>query len=81
MPLAERRAATWILQAGAIAVVLAAAPYKTFELDRFFVPKEVLLNVTAGIATLLCVARARHRHYPPKFRTRTGHGPQKGQRG
>ena len=59
MPLAERRAATWILQAGAIAVVLAAAPYKTFELDRFFVPKEVLLNVTAGIATLLCVARAR----------------------
>jgi O-antigen ligase len=47
------------MQFGAIAVVLAAAPYKTFELDRFFVPKEVLLSVTAGIATLLCVARAK----------------------
>jgi O-antigen ligase len=59
MPLAERRLATRILQAGSIAVVLAAAPYKTFELDRFFVPKEVLLSVTAGTVTLLCIARAR----------------------
>ena len=59
MPLAERRVATRILQAGAIAVVLAAAPYKTFELDRFFVPKEVLLSVTAGLIALLCIARAR----------------------
>ena len=59
MSFAERRVATRVLQAGAIAVVLAAAPYKTFELDRFFVPKEVLLSATAGIATLLCIARAR----------------------
>jgi hypothetical protein len=50
MPLVERRLATRVLQAGAIAVVLAAAPYKTFELDRFFVPKELLLSVTAGVA-------------------------------
>ena len=59
MPLAERRVALRALQAGAIAVVLATAPYKTFELDRFFVPKEVLLSVTAGVVTLLCIARAK----------------------
>jgi O-antigen ligase len=59
MPLVERSVATRVLQVGAVAVVLAAAPYKTFELDRFFVPKEVLLSVTAGIVTLLCVARVR----------------------
>ena len=59
MPFAERRVALRVMQLGAIAVVLAAAPYKTFELDRFFVPKEVLLSATAGIATLLCLARAK----------------------
>ena len=47
------------MQAGAIAVVLAAAPYKTFDLDRFFVPKELVLSITALAATLLCVARAK----------------------
>ncbi len=59
MPQADRRIALRVLQVGAIAVVLAAAPYKTFELDRFFVPKEVLLSITAGLATLLCIARAK----------------------
>ncbi len=59
MPLVERRIALRVLQVGAIGVVLAAAPYKTFELDRFFVPKEVLLSMTAGLATLLCLARAK----------------------
>jgi O-antigen ligase len=53
------RAALRVLQGGAIAVVLAAAPYKTFELDRFFVPKELILHVTALLATLLCLVRAR----------------------
>jgi len=48
-----------ILQAGAIAVVLAAAPYKAFDLDRFFVPKELVLHVVALAATLLCLVRAR----------------------
>jgi O-antigen ligase len=47
------------MQAGAIAVVLAAAPYKSFDLDRFFVPKELVLHVTALLATLLCLTRAR----------------------
>ena len=59
MPLIERRVALRVLQAGAIAVVIAAAPYKTFDLDRFFVPKELVLGVTALIVTLLCLARAR----------------------
>ena len=56
---AERRVALRLLQAGAIAVVLAAAPYKTFDLDRFFVPKELVLSVTALVVTLLCLARVK----------------------
>ena len=59
MPHAERRVALRVLQAGAFAVILAAAPYKTFDLDRFFVPKELVLGVTALVATLLCLGRAR----------------------
>lgn len=53
------RAALRVLQFGAIAVVLAAAPYKAFDLDRFFVPKELVLHATALAATLLCLPRAR----------------------
>ena len=53
------RAALRILQFGAVAVVLAAAPYKTFDLDRFFVPKELVLHVVALAATLLCLVQAR----------------------
>ena len=52
-------AALRVLQLGAIAVVLAAAPYKAFDLDRFFVPKELVLHATAAAATLLCLPRAR----------------------
>jgi O-antigen ligase len=48
-----------VLQVGAIAVVLAAAPYKSFDLDRFFVPKELVLCITALVVTLLCVSLAR----------------------
>ena len=53
------RAALRVLQVGVIAVVLAAAPYKAFDLDRFFVPKELILHATALCATLLCLLRAR----------------------
>jgi O-antigen ligase len=52
-------AALRVLQLGAIAVVLAAAPYKVFDLDRFFVPKELVLHATALAATLLCLPRVR----------------------
>ncbi|HEY9228524.1 MAG TPA: hypothetical protein VIP11_17855, partial [Gemmatimonadaceae bacterium] len=36
-----------------MAVVLAAAPYKAFDLDRYFVSKELVLNVSALLAILL----------------------------
>ena len=51
------RLALHVLQVGAIAVVLAAAPYKAFDLDRFFVPKELVLHATAAITGLVALAR------------------------
>src|SRR5688500_9997338 len=42
---------------GAIAVVLLALPYKTFDLDRFFVPKELALHGTAAITGLIALVR------------------------
>ena len=56
--LINERLALRVLQVGAIAVVLAALPYKLFDLDRFFVPKELVLHVTALVAVLLCAFRA-----------------------
>ncbi len=47
-----------VLAVGAVALALAALPYKAFELDRFLVPKEVVLAVTAVLA-LVSVVRAR----------------------
>jgi O-antigen ligase len=42
-----------ILQLGAIAVVLAATVHSGFDLDRFLVPKELVLHVTALVAGAL----------------------------
>ncbi|MBA2683516.1 MAG: O-antigen ligase family protein [Gemmatimonadaceae bacterium] len=53
------RGALRVLQAGAIAIVLAAATYKLFELDRYFVPKELALHLTALGAIIAGVRRAR----------------------
>ncbi len=53
-PTITDRLALHVLQAGALAVVLASVPYKVFELDRFFVPKELVLHVTAVLAVMLC---------------------------
>ena len=36
-----------VLQAGVVLVVVVATPYKLFELDRFFIPKELVLHVVA----------------------------------
>ncbi|HEV7836961.1 MAG TPA: hypothetical protein VGO75_02760, partial [Gemmatimonadaceae bacterium] len=47
------------LQAGLILAVLVAFPYKVFELDRYFVPKELVLNVAALAIALLLLARRR----------------------
>src|SRR5689334_6071216 len=41
----------------ALAVVLLSLPYKSFDLDRFFVPKELALHATAAIAGLVVLVR------------------------
>ncbi len=46
-----------MLQVGAVAVVLAATPYKPFDLDRYFVPKELVLVLTAAVASLTIASR------------------------
>jgi O-antigen ligase len=48
-----------LIAAGALAVALAALPYKTFDLDRFFVPKELVLHVAAALTALVLLSRAR----------------------
>lgn len=53
------RLALRILQVGALAVVLVAATYREFELDRFFIPKELVLHATALLAGIFCLASAR----------------------
>jgi O-antigen ligase len=49
-----------VLQLGAVVIMLAAVTWREFELDRFFVPKELVLHVTALLAAgaLLRGARA-----------------------
>jgi len=53
------RTATAVLQIGCIAVALVVLPYKLFELDRYFVPKELVLHVAALLVALLLFLRAR----------------------
>ncbi|HSP17166.1 MAG TPA: O-antigen ligase family protein [Thermoanaerobaculia bacterium] len=48
-----------ILQIGAIAVVLASSTYTAFELDRFFVPKDLALHAAAALAGLLAIGAIR----------------------
>ncbi|MEP0546629.1 MAG: O-antigen ligase family protein [Rhodothermales bacterium] len=58
-PTRGERAALRVLQLGALASVLLVVPYEPFELDRFFVPKEFVLHVTAALAGLLTLGAAR----------------------
>lgn len=53
------RLALRVLQIGAIAVVLAASTFTAFELDRFLVPKELALHLTAALAGILVARRVR----------------------
>lgn len=46
------------LAAGAMAVVLVAAPYKVFDLDRYFIPKELALHLSALIAAVAALLAA-----------------------
>ena len=45
------------LQIGAVAVPLAVVAYKVFELDRFFLPKELVVHLCAAICAVLCLGR------------------------
>ena len=51
------RLALYVLSFGGVAVVLAALPYKAFDLDRYFMPKELVLHVCAGVAAVLCIGK------------------------
>jgi O-antigen ligase len=44
------------VQVGAIGVVLVATTFQTFDLDRFLVPKELVMHVSALLAALLLFA-------------------------
>ena len=48
-----------ILSIGVIAVMLVALSFKVFELDRYFVPKELVLNAAALMLVAVAVARPR----------------------
>ena len=53
------RATLRTLELGALAAVLASLPYKLFDLDRFFVPKELALILAAMLACVMLIARTR----------------------
>src|SRR5437763_63750 len=46
------RVALRVVQLGAVAVVVAVTTYFTFALDRFFIPKELVLHAAAVLAAL-----------------------------
>jgi hypothetical protein len=54
-PSRRERLSLRLVQAGAIAAVLVVAALHTFELDRFFVPKELVLHLTAMLAGALAI--------------------------
>jgi O-antigen ligase len=59
-PSLEASPAKWpvsVVRVGALAAVLAAVPYAVFDLDRFFVPKELALHLTALLAGLALFRR------------------------
>ena len=53
------RGITVLLQIALVAVVLAVLPFKLFELDRYFVPKELVLHVAALGAAVFLLPRGR----------------------
>ena len=53
------RIAGVLLGAGLVAVALAAYPHKMFELDRYFVAKELVLHLVALLCLLIVLVRRR----------------------
>ena len=65
-PVGPDRRLRWtlrLLQAGAITVVLIATTYNIFELDRFFVPKELTLHIVALAGLWLAAASFRRTRF------------------
>lgn len=57
-----------VLGVGALVTVLAALPYKVFDLDRYVVPKELALHVTAvlgAVGALMALGRSTGRGRAP----------------
>ena len=48
-----------LIQLGVVLAVVVALPYKLFELDRYFVPKELVLHATALMVAVFLLARRR----------------------
>ena len=48
-----------LIQLSLVAVALVALPYRLFELDRYFVPKELVLHLVAAVLALFLVLRPR----------------------
>jgi hypothetical protein len=57
------RVKTILIQVGLLAVVLVVLPYKLFELDRYFVPKELVLHAIALPLLVLLLTRQRTIRY------------------
>lgn len=51
------RTALWLHELGLLVVMVMALPYKTFELDRYFVPKELVLHAVAFCALVALALR------------------------
>jgi O-antigen ligase len=52
-PSRSARFAVRLMQCGVLAVIVAASTFRSFDLDRFFVPKELVLHATALFAGLV----------------------------
>ncbi len=52
-----------ILTVGVVAVMLGALSFKVFELDRYFVPKELVLNAAALLLIGVVIARPRESNW------------------
>ena len=61
----NERAALRLIQTGAVAVVLAVSTFNAFELDRFFVPKELALHLTVALAGFLMLGALRRLSVTP----------------
>ena len=58
-PTKAERLALRLLQIGAVAAVVVSSTYRIFDLDRFFVPKELTLHLTACAVALLALGAVR----------------------